>query len=47
MTLRYIQKIASAQWRPEVSAEERQRFGKSEFFFFSQRCLESSDDYIK
>lgn len=34
MTLRYIQKIASAQWRPEVSAEERQRFGKSEFFFF-------------
>lgn len=34
MTLRYIQKIASAQWRPEVSAEERQRFGKSEVFFF-------------
>lgn len=37
MTLRYIQKIASAQWRPEVSAEERQRFGKSELFFFFLR----------
>lgn len=27
-------KIANAQWRPEARAEERQRFGKNEFFFF-------------